>query len=932
MWWNDADNLASTVLACFGGVAMLHLGAGRDGLRRELLRQGVDVLSRESLEAMGEARGRSLIVTRVLDGAAPEQHAQAARDALAARAREAMVLVKLADGQTREHVEQAWLDAGWRRHPRLLRAVTYEGLEMESVEKTATLVVEPVPEAARAAYPLKKLAADRGLRMDMLRVGTRRSDAHLARYALACEQVRRGDRVLDVACGLGYGSRMLRLSSDAASVVGVDSSDFAIEYARANYAGDGVSFAQGDASSLSAIPDASVDVVVSMETLEHLADPAQALQEFARVLTPGGRVVVSVPNQWGDTTGPARNPHHLHEYSWSQLRAQLERHFLPERRWRQTAGGGRKLKGAVRQIASVAWDQEVAEGDHAQPAEWWLAAAMKSPLGATKDNYVETIFRKSPSDNPAFHVAAFAREYDNPWLVRALVGIGDRMSDPRGLSDLARRVRDTARPGSPDQGAAICVLAYQALGGSGGEGALHDALRAIDEFDRQADGSPHAWRWQVSNRFAAARVWLALGDRARARAQFAACAGMDVLKFSPLLATKTVEACLLAGVIDLVDGRQDDARGWWVRGMHEARRVTASDWLNVWGSPEQPLSFGMRELSEVLDAASRCAGWLVQLEHASVRPGLAWTRAAALSHAEQRRWAERLNVARIWLDEQRTAWATLARQREHELLELSRHREGLDADMRGLRTREQDLEAARAWHEQQASSWRTQHEQAMAKLEELVGWAQQLQGASAWHESQSKHWLGQAQFWETQAKEWQAQATAHLSALEQSRQETQRQRDHADAQASELHELRTWAGKLVEAKDWHAQQLSLAQQTIAERDKALEDLQAWTAKLDEARAWHESQSRTILAQRDEHMQALQIARESAARAATEHAHAIEMLEKRLANKDRAIDALIARIESMRTLRGVARTLKGVLFGMPRDPDPQDPANQSPQSR
>ncbi|VFT12047.1 Uncharacterised protein [Pseudomonas aeruginosa] len=57
--------------------------------------------------------------------------------------------------------------------------------------------------------------------MDMLREVGERSDAHVARYLWAEKYVRQGDRVLDAACGLGYGSYALAELSKASKITGV---------------------------------------------------------------------------------------------------------------------------------------------------------------------------------------------------------------------------------------------------------------------------------------------------------------------------------------------------------------------------------------------------------------------------------------------------------------------------------------------------------------------------------------------------------------------------------------------------------------------------------------------------------------------------------------------------------------------------------------
>jgi methionine biosynthesis protein MetW len=99
------------------------------------------------------------------------------------------------------------------------------------------------------------------------------------------------DRVLDVGCGDGLTSGML-LKEIAQAYQGVDVSSAAIAQATDHgFAAEVIE----DASKLP-FPDSSFDVVTLIEVLEHLFDPAGAVQEAARVLRPGGRLLATMPN------------------------------------------------------------------------------------------------------------------------------------------------------------------------------------------------------------------------------------------------------------------------------------------------------------------------------------------------------------------------------------------------------------------------------------------------------------------------------------------------------------------------------------------------------------------------------------------------------------------------------------------------------------
>lgn len=146
--------------------------------------------------------------------------------------------------------------------------------------------------------------------------------AHLKRYDFALPLCV-GKDVLDAACGVGYGSSFL--AETAARVVGVDVSKESVDYARRRYGGPRIEFHVMDVEDLT-FPDASFDAVCSFETIEHVRDPARVVSEAARVLRPGGVLVISTPHVAVTTTSP-ENPHHRIEFSRPDFDALLRTCF-----------------------------------------------------------------------------------------------------------------------------------------------------------------------------------------------------------------------------------------------------------------------------------------------------------------------------------------------------------------------------------------------------------------------------------------------------------------------------------------------------------------------------------------------------------------------------------------------------------------------------
>ncbi len=139
---------------------------------------------------------------------------------------------------------------------------------------------------------------------------------HLAVYEWIGARVL-GARVLDMACGEGYGSAVLARGAD--SVLGVDANPEAFEHARLRYTADNLSFERGLVETHGGVGggDRVYDAVVFLQTIEHVQDPVAVLRHFRSLLAPGGVAYVSTPNLL--TLAPpgaekSDNPWHVREY------------------------------------------------------------------------------------------------------------------------------------------------------------------------------------------------------------------------------------------------------------------------------------------------------------------------------------------------------------------------------------------------------------------------------------------------------------------------------------------------------------------------------------------------------------------------------------------------------------------------------------------
>lgn len=145
---------------------------------------------------------------------------------------------------------------------------------------------------------------------------------HFARYRFA-EPLASGKRVLDAGCGTGYGAAML--AEVAASVYALDLSSAAVNSGRDSY--PSVSFLRGDCTALP-LADASLDLIVAFEVIEHIATWEDLIREAARVLVPTGAFLVSTPNRPVYRASRDRpNPFHVREFDYREFRSALEGTF-----------------------------------------------------------------------------------------------------------------------------------------------------------------------------------------------------------------------------------------------------------------------------------------------------------------------------------------------------------------------------------------------------------------------------------------------------------------------------------------------------------------------------------------------------------------------------------------------------------------------------
>jgi len=144
---------------------------------------------------------------------------------------------------------------------------------------------------------------------------------HLVRYKFVRGFIKPSDEILDIACGTGYGSRML--SDFCKSTVGIDLDKDTIDYANKIYGGENRTFLQGNVLDIKG----QYDIIVCYETVEHVnkEDGVLLLKKLKECLKPYGILFISTPKKLPqEKLSPNRIESHLFEYTLEDFQELLQ--------------------------------------------------------------------------------------------------------------------------------------------------------------------------------------------------------------------------------------------------------------------------------------------------------------------------------------------------------------------------------------------------------------------------------------------------------------------------------------------------------------------------------------------------------------------------------------------------------------------------------
>ena len=188
-------------------------------------------------------------------------------------------------------------------------------------------------------------------------------------------------RLLEVGCGEGYGTA--RFAAAAGRVIGLDYDAATVRHAASRYRGP--AFLRANLAALP-VRDEAIDVVASLQVIEHVWDHPQFVYECRRVLRPGGVLLLSTPNRltFSPGRGTPANPFHTHEFTAAELRA-----LLAAERFRAVEVWGLHAGRRLREL-DAKYGGSFTGAQLADPPDRWSTELAQDVVGVAGADFVVT--------------------------------------------------------------------------------------------------------------------------------------------------------------------------------------------------------------------------------------------------------------------------------------------------------------------------------------------------------------------------------------------------------------------------------------------------------------------------------------------------------------------------------------------------------------
>jgi glycosyltransferase involved in cell wall biosynthesis/SAM-dependent methyltransferase len=198
---------------------------------------------------------------------------------------------------------------------------------------------------------------------------------HAARYLFGAQIVERR-RVLDIGCGVGYGTALLA-DAGAAEIVAFDVSPEAIDHARLHYARPSISY---EVASADEFEFGQFDVITCFELLEHVADQERVLANIARSLAANGLALISTPRPHGSEP---QSVFHIHELGFDEFHELIEKYFGHSIYWFEANQYGSRIdtESASDEARVVSLERSQFDPQH---ADYFVVAAGNDELRADR--------------------------------------------------------------------------------------------------------------------------------------------------------------------------------------------------------------------------------------------------------------------------------------------------------------------------------------------------------------------------------------------------------------------------------------------------------------------------------------------------------------------------------------------------------------------